>query len=85
MHLGTEKPTTEIMQIVDSESSTLLDVINQELVEIEQKQMEHYQRLPHGDYVIYDSRAKIMAFKNKSIASNELFIYQDLDFQEFKK
>lgn len=75
------KPTSpdSKLEVCPSQTS-MMDDLNQELLEIEMKQSQHYERLPHGDYVIYDSRAKIITFKNKSLQSNELFIYQDLDF-----
>jgi hypothetical protein len=60
--------------------SSSLEVIPNDSEKVETKQQEFYQRLPNGDYCIYDSRAKIMTFKNKSMQSNEIFIYQDLDF-----
>lgn len=68
-----------------SSSQAILETLQSDAEQIECQQNEFFERLPSGDYVIYDSRCRIMTFKNKSMQVVEVFIYQDLDFQEFKK
>ena len=49
-----------------------------------QYQNQCYQRSTKGDIVVYDNGAQITSFGHKSHQSNELYLYQDLDFQQMK-
>lgn len=45
-----------------------------------------YERTKCGDLVIYDNEARMMTFRSRnSKKPSEVFLYQDLDFQELKK
>lgn len=64
----------------------MLSSINNDLAQIEKFQNDSYEKTKYGDFVIYDHEAKIMTFRSKnSKKSSEVFLFQDLDFQELKK
>lgn len=45
-----------------------------------------YERIKCGDLVIYDNEAKMVTFRSRnSKKASEVFLFQDLDFQELKK
>lgn len=64
----------------------MLSSINNDLAQIEKYQNEMYERTKCGDLVIYDHEAKMLTFRSKnSKKASEVFLFQDLDFQELKR
>ena len=65
---------------------TMLSSITNDFAMIEKYQNDCYERTKSGDLVIYDHEARITTFRSKnSKKASEMFLYQDLDFQELKK